>query len=337
MMIWISISIRYVELIASDGITITILCKLITCLFPGMVGIILPICVLIALIASIHKMRTDNEMTVLITSGKNEASVFAPVMIFSLLAAASEFYVQTVISPEAYKRFDIIQEKLKNQLSMSIVKTRTFNVIGSSIVYIGNKKQSSLEDIFISYIPKDDISNVNIITARRGSMYADKDGNYFIVLDNGCRQELKKDNTLVSSLKFKNFSYDITQFLRRYHYSTGKPNTKTQKELLRYAEAITDQELKRNCVAEYHYRFLSPFVIIINALIVGLLLLKAVGRGERRLDIMKCFAFGALNQVCFLIAKNITTRCGELILANYIAVALVTAILGVHFIRRSVR
>jgi lipopolysaccharide export LptBFGC system permease protein LptF len=302
-----------------------------------MVGIILPICVLIAIITSIHKMRTDNEMTILITSGKNEASVFAPVVVFSLLAAVSEFYVQTVVSPDAYQRFNIIQEKLKSQLSMSIVKPRTFNVIGSSIVYIGNKKRSSLEDIFISYIPKDETSNVNIVTAKRGTAHADKEGNYFIVLDNGCRQELKKDNTLVSSLKFKNFSYDITPFLRRYHYSTGKPNTKAQGELLRYAEAVTDQELKRNCIAEYHHRFLSPFVMIINALIIGLLLLKPVGRGERRIDVVKCFAFGACNQVCFLIAKNITTRWNEFILINYVAVALVIITLGLHFVRRSVR
>jgi hypothetical protein len=67
------------------------------------------------------------------------------------------------------------------------------------------------------------------------------------------------------------------------------------------------------------------------------MLLRPVGRGEGRIDIAKCFALGACNQVCFLIAKNITTRSNEFIMINYVAVALVIMILGTHFIRRSIR
>jgi lipopolysaccharide export LptBFGC system permease protein LptF len=282
-------------------------------------------------------MRADNEMTVLITSGKNEISLFIPVMIFSLLISVSEFYIQTIISPNAYARFNIIQEKMKNRLSMSIVKARTFNVVGSSIIYIGGKKQLSLEDIFISYVPQNENANVNIVTAKRGAACTDKSGNYFIVLENGCRQELRKDNAVVSSLRFSNFSYDITPFLKRYDYNTGKPNSKTQAALLRYAATITDQELKRNCIAEYHYRFLSPFITIINAMVIGLLLLRPMERGGGKLDLAKGFSLGALNQICFLIAKNISTRHNDFVCVNYVMVTAVVTILGICIVRRSIR
>ncbi|MDR1333209.1 MAG: LptF/LptG family permease [Holosporales bacterium] len=337
MMIWVSISVRYVELIASDGITITMLFKLIACLLPGMIGVILPMCTLIATIACLHKMRNDNELIIIMTSTGNEINILSPIIVFSLLVSMAEFHLQTVISPHAYGRFETIQKKVKGQISMSIVKTRTFNVIGSSVIYIGDRKRSSLEDVFISYIPKEENqnANVNIITAKKGTMYVDKNESYFIMLEEGCRQELKRDNTVVSSLKFKNFSYDITPFLKRFHYSTNKPGTKTQAELMRTVATTSDPEFKRNCLSEYHYRILSPFIVIINAMIVILLMMRPEERGRGRFGALKCLSLGTLTQICFLIAKNVTTRSSNFTVINYIATGIVIAILGAHLVRRN--
>ncbi len=335
LMVWITMSIKYVNLIASDNVSIFTFFKLVLCIFPGVSGVILPICFLISSIIVIQKMQTDKEIVVFMTSGKSSFSVFKPLFVLACCVAGLILYIQTIGSPQAYKAFEDLQEQIKNKVSVTLLKPGAFNVMGESVIYIGERNDKELKNVFISYIPNNQTSHTNIITAQTGKYLSEK-GKIFVILNNGYRQELSKSNEVIATLKFENFSYDITQFFKRFYARSKRPNEKTQSELMEQAKQAPNMEIKRNCIAEYHSRFISSFLPILNAMIVAIFLIVAQERGRGKLESIMGFFSGILCQVFVMILVNSSTKNSAMIPYNYFIIFFTMVSLFTIFMRRKI-
>lgn len=328
-------SIKYINMIASDNISFYTFFKLVLCIFPGVSGVILPICFLISSIIVIQKMQTDKEVIVLMTSGKSSLSIFKPLLALGCCVAGGILYIQTIGSPQAYKNFENLQEQIKSKISVTLLKPGAFNVMGESVIYIGERNDRELKDVFISYIPNKQMSHTNIITAQKGK-YLSENGKIFIVLTNGYRQELSKSNAVIATLKFETFSYDITQFFKRFYSRSKRPNEKTQSELMEQAQKTADIEIKRNYIAEYHSRFISSFLPILNALIVAIFLIVAQERGRGKLESIMSFFAGVLSQAFVMILINASTKDSDMISYNYLIIFFTIIGLFTAFMRRRI-
>jgi lipopolysaccharide export system permease protein len=302
---------------------------------PGITGIILPICALVSSIVAVNKMRQDKELTVFMTSGKSSFSIFLPILVFSMFIVGTVMCLQMSISPSAYKHFEDIQENVKSQISMSIIKPGIFNAFGNSIIYIGGKTSTKLENVFISYIPVNKKSTTNIITAKSGT-YEKEGDKYFIILKNGYRQELNNNNFVISTLKFEHFSYDVTPFFNRYYSRSKSPVGKTQKELLNVIKKTDNIEIKRNYTTEYHARFITPFITIINAFIIAIFLIVPREKYKGRFDAIKSFSLGIVNQIFITTLVNVSTKSDRFVIFNYIIVFALILGFSIIFGRRRI-
>lgn len=323
-------SIKYVDLIVSENVSFVMFFKLILCTLPGIAAIILPTCFLISSIIVIQKLHSNEEITVFLTSGKTPFSLFIPLFVLGTAFSLVILYLRTTISPMAYKNFEDMQEKVKNNISINLLKPGTFNVIGESVIYIGEKTNNELKDVFISYIPNNRQSHTNIISATNGK-YIANNGKISILLNNGYRQEFDQYNKILATLKFESFSYDITQFFKRFYARPKRPNEKNQKELLEEVKVIKDQELKQYYMAEYHSRYLFSTLPILESLILAIFLLKPMGRSRGRKVAMKSFSIGILCQIFVIILGNLSAKDFIIAYYNYIIVATLFAMLFVFF------
>ncbi|MDR0942610.1 MAG: LptF/LptG family permease [Holosporales bacterium] len=336
-MAWIIMSLRYIELIALGNISLAMFFKLIAHTLPRILGTVLPSCALISLIAVIHDLKNNRELIILMSSGKSMFHIFSPMLLFSILIAMFTLYTQTMLCPSSHKGFEDVQESIKNRISMSLIKPGVFNVLGDSVVYVGGKTKSGLKNIFISHVSKGEHPSNDIITAAKGRCIREN-GNYFIVLKNGYRQKLDENNSIVSTLEFSSFSYDITPFLKQNYLSKAEsPNDKTQRELLEFAKNTKNLEMKRNCIAEYYSRLTTPFIPILNALTVAIFMLAPKGRKEESFDAFKSFLFGMVNQISVMTLVNLSTKNNKLIISNYAIILLALCILSIVLWKKKAR
>lgn len=334
LMAWIAMSSKHIQMISSGSVPLLTFLKLILYLSPGVCGIIFPICFLLSAIIAIHNLNTNRELTVLLCSGKSPLSIASPIIFLGCLISAIVMFLNTIGAPYAYKNFETMKEDIQITVSINFLKIRSFNIFGHSVVYIGSREKNALNNIFISYVPKKQNANMNIITARRGALVKTKTKKIFIQLEKGCRQEIDKNYNVITTLTFDNLSYDITHLLKKLYKKSSKVNYKTQIELLQIAQNDPDEKMKKNCLAEYHSRILISFVAIINALIVGIFLIIARDRGRGRKDAILAFSCGTTCHICLMVLLNTATKNTYLIGYNYIMVFAFIFCLFLFFIKK---
>ncbi|MDR0744831.1 MAG: LptF/LptG family permease [Holosporales bacterium] len=335
MMVWITASIKYIGLIVTNDISITSFFELILCVLPDIAGTTFPICALISCLLVFYKMQTEKEIIVFMSSGKSKPSISSSLFIFSAFVASLVFVFQTMLIPYSYKKLTNIQEQIRNQISMSVVKPGTFNAVGDSIIYIREKTENSLNDVFISYIPKNKKNYVNIITAKSGK-YSIKNNDLLIKLDNGYRQELDENNNVISILKFENFSYDVSEFVKNFSKKIRKIHEKTQNELIQEAKNTEDISVKNKCIAEYHRRIILPFIAIINAIIISIFMINPNSKLSHGFHAFKAFFCGLICQICMMTMANTSAKYVHLIPFNYLAIIITCLILLFFSFKRKI-
>jgi lipopolysaccharide export LptBFGC system permease protein LptF len=278
-------------------------------------------------------MQADREVTVFITSGKHPFSLFLPLLTLSICISGVILYLQTTASPRSYGIFRSFQDEIKKNFSATILKPKIFNILGDSIIYFRKRVGRELKDVFISYAPNKGISNTNIITAQSGS-YISEGEKIFVLLNNGYRQEIDKSNMIVSTLRFENFSYDVTPFLRRVYAKVRKTSEKTQSELLRDAIQTTNLEERQNYITEYHSRLTATFVPILNALVIAIFMIVAQDRRRAKIRLLISAFGGIFCQILVVTLTNILTKNEYMIIFNYIIIAFFMFFLFVTFMRK---
>ena len=316
MVVWLTLSVRFIDFIITDDISILTFLKLISHSIPDVIAIVLPMCALISGINVFYKMQSDKEISIFMTSGRSKLFIASPLLLFSIIVSLSVFYMQTSVIPDSYKSMSSIQRKIQNKISLSVIKPGVFNVLGESVIYIGSKSGNSIKDVFISHIPKTDKQQTNIIVAKEGK-YTIENNRLYITLLNGYRQLLDKNNEAVSGLMFEKFSYDVTQFVKKYSEKTVKVHEKTQKELFKDALKTKDPVLKTRYLSEAHGRITMSFIPIINGLIMAIFMISASYRGQRLLNSLKCLGSGVVSQIVMITLVNASRKSEMFINLNY--------------------
>lgn len=325
-------SFKYIGLIVSDSISLSLFFRLVLCIFPGVCGIILPVCFLISSIIAMHAMQNNKEIVAFMTAGQTPLFLLNPLMFLAGIIMVVVLYIQTTGSPSAYRAFESLKEQIKTQISVNLLKPKTFNVVGSSVIYVGKKKGNELTNLFVSYTPQKK-NSTNIITAKIGAFIVEEN-KAFIRLQDGYVQEIDVNNNILSSLKFERLAYDVSSVFKRFYEKASRIVYKTQAELIEEIRKSTDEGYRRNCLAEYHSRLTTPFLLIFNALIIGLFMLRSNERGKGRLSVAVAFFSGIFCHVAIMSLINYTTKNSSLILYNYIIVASLLAGLFTLFVKR---
>lgn len=302
--LWLTQSLRFVELITNKGLPISIFLELTSLLMPRLFAIISPIAVFISVLFVYNKMLSDRELIAIKAAGISHFQIAKPTLFFGIIISVFCFYVSNFGIPSAEKAFSELEWKVKNNVSHLMFKAGEFNDIQNNFtVFISShEKDGSVSGILINDDRKAGVKTT--LSAEKGRVYYTEKGPR-IILVNGVRQEVnEKDNQFVS-VSFDRYSVDFGNF-GSSKKKDEKAREKTLGELLTsYKDKDLSQKERNKFFVEGNKRLTSSLYNLFFALIActGLI----VGNFNRR---------GQVKIICFSTIAMILVQSGDLAYTN---------------------
>lgn len=282
--LWLTQSLKFVELITNKGLPVSIFVKLTSLLMPRIFAVISPIAVFVSVLFVYNKMLQDRELIVIKAAGISHLTISKAVFLFGFTTSIFSLYVNNIIIPNAEKSFSELQWQVKNDVSHLMFRAGEFNDLqnGLTIFISSHEKDGSVSGILINDERK--IDTKSITSAEKGRINYTDEGPK-IILINGFRQEMNKINNQFISLSFDRYSVDFGDFQSK----SKKPEKAREKSLSELLNALNDKSLdkkdRNKFFVEGNKRLASPIFNLIFALIActGIIVGNFNRRGQAKI------------------------------------------------------
>ena len=282
--LWLTQSLRFIEMITNKGLPISLFIKMTSCLMPRLYAILSPISLFVAVLFVYNRMLSDRELVVIKSAGISPWQSAKPALFMGILVSLFAVYVNNVATPSAEKKFQDLEWQVKNDVSHLMFREGEFTTLSNNLtVFItSHKKDGSVEGVMIN---DERNPKVKVTVAAESGVIIYTEQGPRIVLINGIRQEVNNQTSQFSSLSFDRYSVDFgaSQNKRR---KAASARSKTLTELLNASSNpnLSPAEARRY-VVEGNRRLLNPFYNFVMSLLacVGLLVGNFNRRGQGKI------------------------------------------------------
>ncbi len=271
--IWLSQSLRFVDLIVNKGIPATTFVYLTALLFPSLLLVILPFALFCAVLFVYHRLAVESELTVLKAVGLSNLQIAAPCLLLGLVVTLIGYSISLYFMPLAFRTFRDLQIQIERDFSYLLLQPGVFNTPADGVtVYVrAYRADGSLEGVVVH----DERQRKLPVTmlAEEGSLVQGPEGPLF-VLERGNRQEFEAkdpDNPSLSILHFDRYTLDLAANATPPGERSPKPKELYVHELLDPPASLS-KERRMGRIAEGHKRLTWP----LNALVFALIGLAAL-------------------------------------------------------------
>ncbi len=309
--LWLTQSLRFVDLITNKGIPVGIFVKLTSLLMPRLFVLLSPICAFVAVLFVYNRMLGDRELVVIKSAGISPWQGARPALIIGIFLYFINVYTYNYGIPAAEKAFNELEWQIKNDVSHLMFREGEFTDLqnGLTVFITTHEKDGSMSGILVN--DERNPQNRTTISAEKGRVvYTDKGPK--IIMVNGSRQELSKNGGQFSSLAFERYSVDFGLSGNK----KDKDTSAREKGFFELLNARNDSSLspkdQRRYVVEGHRRIINPFYNIVFALLgcTGLLVGNFNRRGQSRIISVSIIAMVLLQAMDLsfgnLAAKNLS-------------------------------
>jgi lipopolysaccharide export system permease protein len=281
--VWMSQSLRFVELVLSRGLPTSTLFELAGLVVPMFTSIFLPIVLFGTVAFSYSRMITDSEMVIWRSAGLSPMRLAAPALTLSVLVMLVCYALNIYYMPAAYRHFKDLQSAIRNSFTQVLLREGTFNDIGNGVtVFVRERADNGeLKGIFI-HDRRDNKEPVTMM-AERGALVPTPEGPRVIMV-NGNRQLVTKERKSLSILYFDLYTLDLATRAENAGLRWREPRERFLNELFldraQGPNAASDRRFRLKLRAEGHQRLVSPWLAPAFALIALATLLT--GQFSRR-------------------------------------------------------
>ena len=226
--IWLTQSLRFVDLITNKGISVGLFAEMTSLLMPRIFTILSPISLFAAVLFVYNRMLSDRELVVMKAAGISPWQNAKPALFMGVLMALFNVYVMNFGIPMAENRFNDLQWQVKNDVSHLMFREGEFTTLQDNLtVFITtHEPDGSVSGILIN--DERNPKSKSTISAELGRIvHTDKGPR--IILVNGNRQEVNNSNNQFSSVIFDRYSVDF-----------GAKETKSRKEAGAREQSLTE-------------------------------------------------------------------------------------------------
>lgn len=316
--IWLTQSLRFLDFITNNGISITTFIKLTSLLMPRIFTVLSPIAVFATVLFVYNRMLADRELVVMKSAGISPWQNAKATIFFGVLLCALNFFVYNWGIGWSEKRFNELEWQVKNDVSSLMFKAGEFTQLQNGLtVFVGSHEpDGSITNILINdeRVPE----NKSTVSAQKGRLVYNNNKPR-IILVKGIRQEINTKKGQFSSISFDRYSVDF-----------GAPESKEKRRdsvrtmsLSQLLDAPNNLEIpykdRSRQFAEGNKRLLSPFYNISYALLgcLGLLIGGFNRRGQAKIVSYSILAM-ILIQATDLIFFSLVTKSLHLVWLMYL-------------------
>ncbi len=319
--IWLTQSLRLLELIVNGGAPLNLFGMLLILTVPKFLEIIMPIALAISILFIYNKLTMDSEIVIMQSVGTSYKRLVRPAILTAVLVAITVFSMSGWLTPLANRELDRLKDVIKSDYTTVLLRERVFNTIGNhTTIYIADRRgTSSLSGIMIHSNREKDAAPTTILAESGGIVM--REGKPFVVVYDGMRQQFNPRSGVVETLRFDEYSLDISALDKRAINPWIDADERILPDLFKSAYSPDLRpDLSQRFIAEAHNRITRPFLAIALSLIAIACLFS--GQFNRR---------GQTKKIVIAVALLILIQGGNLGLANYASQSFI-GVIGLYII-----
>ena len=299
---WLTQSLRFIELVLDRGLSIWVFLELTGLLLPSFFGVILPITTFVVTLFTYVRLASDRELVVMRAAGLSDAQLARPALVVAGAAMVLCYVLNLWLTPLSAQAFREWQFEIRNQMAGLLLQEGVFSSVGDDLtVYARDRDgEGNLRGILV-HDSRDRGAPVTII-AESGRIVQTPSGPRVTLL-NGQRQQLERvaqpDGSTaqrLSVLTFEENSLDLARATRAEGSRFRNAQERTLEELLHPEPEVSTRD-RRRFLAEAHSRLAGPPTALGFALMA---LAVALTAGFRRHGGAAPLAIGATLMVALL-------------------------------------
>ncbi|GAA0601947.1 LPS export ABC transporter permease LptF [Caenispirillum bisanense] len=334
--LWLSQSLRLVEMIISKGLGLGMFVKMTMLLMPSFLVIVFPIALFAVILFTYNRLNGDRELVVMRAVGLGPFGLAMPALVVGLALTLLCYALTLYISPMSVGAFREMRWQVRNDLTQVLVQEGAFTEIETGMtVYV---RQRGPNDELLGILIHDNRDPARPVTvmADRGALLNAPEGPR-VLMENGNRQEVEVGTGRMSLLYFD-----------RHVMELGKTGEQTAPRFRDARERMTgellatttensglDPENVRKFHVEAHQRLASPLFNLTFALMAAAAVLTGSfnRRGNGRRILVAIGAMVAV-QVIGLAAIN-GAAASELLMPLIYATAIVPGMIAIAILFRA--
>ena len=273
--IWLSQSLRLVELIVNRGVSPGTFVYLTFLMLPNFLPVIMPIALFSVVVFVYAKLIMDRELLVMRASGVSQFTLAKPAVLLALIVVALGYFLNLYLIPESYRMFRQMQWDIRYNYSHILLKEGAFNELPNGKTVYVRERTSDGELKGILYHDKGSPGNHFTIMAARGALIETKMGARVVMFD-GNRQVVDPKTNRLSVLYFDRHVLEIDSKREGYDNRHIEARERHLSELFNPENQDISPDDRGKFIVEGHKRLVSP----IQALILTFLALACLISGS---------------------------------------------------------
>lgn len=262
--IWLTQSLRFIDLIVNKGLGVSTFLYLSLLLIPSLLMLILPVAMFVATLMVYNKFISDSELIVFKAAGLSRTRLAVPAFIVAMSVTAFTYFISLYLLPVSYREFKETQSFIRNNYASVLLQEGVFSTPTKGLtVYIESRGDDGVLEGILVHDGRSEEKPVTYM-AQQGRLVKTASGPRFEMV-NGNRQEIDKEKGNLSVLYFDSYPFDLSVYAE-----DGGKEVKTSEERyineLFYPEESVGKDYGK-FVAEGHYRITWPLFPLVFACI----------------------------------------------------------------------
>lgn len=208
-LVWLTQSLRFVELVVNHGLSFGVFLRLTGLLIPSFIAIILPITTFIVTQFVYQRLAGDRELTVMRAAGLSPLTLARPALMLATLVVITCYALNLWLVPLSFSAFRDFQWEIRNKIAAYILQEGVFTPISNDVtVYIRSRDPDGMLHGILVDDSRDKSAPATIL-AERGRIVPGPNGPRVLLID-GSRQELDRKTGRLNLLTFKRNEIDLS-------------------------------------------------------------------------------------------------------------------------------
>jgi lipopolysaccharide export system permease protein len=264
-LIWLTQSLRFVELVVNRGLSFRVFLQLTSLLIPGFVAVILPITTFVVVQFIYQRLSGDRELTVMRAAGLSNWALSRPAILLGLISMALGLVLNLWLVPVSSQAFRQYQFEIRNKVAAFLLQEGVFTEISPQLtVYVRSRdNDGTLRGILVE---DDRQANTRAtILAERGRL-ASTAGAPRVLLENGSREEIDRKTGRLDVLTFAEDTIDLATNSKGEDQRTKEVSEMSLHDLLNPDAGVPESDYGKLAV-EAHHRLTQPITAVAFALV----------------------------------------------------------------------
>ena len=272
-LIWLTQSLRFVELVVNRGLSLKVFLELTGLLIPNFVLVILPITTFVVVQFIYQRLAGDRELTVMRAAGLSTWALARPALAVAAVSTTVAFGLSLVVVPASNTAFRTFQFEIRNRVAAFLLQDGVFTPVSDDLtVYVRTRDpDGTLRGILV-----DDARQKNAhatILAASGRLLPTA-GAPQVVLFDGSRQELDARTGRLDVLTFDRNSISLSANAHEDAQRFRDATEMSLGELFNPPPGLVSDRDRPRLLVEGNKRLSAPLEVLtftLVALVAGLL------------------------------------------------------------------